>query len=95
MNPAENSTTVSELVVQLLARELRLKPSDIDPKAPLIELGLDSMSALIIAGDLEDRWHIKLPTTLLWDCPTAEALIIQLQAVVGQGAVGNPQDSGA
>ena len=58
MNPAENSTTVSELVVQLLARELRLKPSDIDPKAPLIELGLDSMSALIIAGDLEDRWHI-------------------------------------
>ncbi len=71
--------SIRDLVIRLLARELKMKAEDINLTAPLIEMGLDSMSALIIAGELEDRWGIRLSTTLLWDCPTAEALILQLR----------------
>jgi acyl carrier protein len=77
-----NPQSIRELVLQLLARELRIKEDEINADMPLVEMGLDSMSALIISGELEDRWGVKLPTTLLWDCPTVEALVKQLMSWV-------------
>ncbi|MFN7835461.1 MAG: acyl carrier protein [Burkholderiaceae bacterium] len=81
-SPDTDQQSVHRLVMELLARELRLKVEDINANTPLIEMGLDSMSALIVAGEFEDRWNVRLPSTLLWDCPTVEALVAQLTTLL-------------
>ena len=71
---------VEQQVIELIARELKMCAGQISLEMPLIEMGIDSMSAMIIAGELEQMWSIKLPETLLWDCETPRVLIAQVEA---------------
>lgn len=54
--------------------------AEIDPDTELVELGLDSVYALTLAGDMEDRFGLVLDTTLVWDYPTINALAGYLAA---------------
>lgn len=76
--------SLRQWLVQLLCRELRLEPSAIRTDRPLTEYGLDSMAALMVAGELEDRYRIELPATLLWDHPSIDGLAACLQQLVGE-----------
>jgi acyl carrier protein len=58
----------------LLAKELRLQPSQVHVDQLLTEYGLDSITAVTIVGELEEQFDIELPETLLWDCPTIDHL---------------------
>ncbi|MBF6455305.1 acyl carrier protein [Nocardia cyriacigeorgica] len=42
----------------------------VDPAVPLAELGLDSVSAVALCGEIEDRWSIEVDPTLVFDYPT-------------------------
>jgi len=66
------------VLVQMLSHQLKLPDGSIDGDRPLTHYGLDSIAALMIAGDLEDRLGFELPSTLLWDCPTIDALAAHL-----------------
>lgn len=57
-----------------LSRELKLDPSRVDPQAPFTALGLDSVTAVTIAGDLEDWLGQRMPDSLLWDHPNIHTL---------------------
>jgi acyl carrier protein len=57
-----------------LARRLEIDPEAIYPRQPLERYGLDSINALRLAVELEERIGRKLPTTALWDFPTIECL---------------------
>lgn len=61
-------------LVRQLGRELKLDPGRIDPDAHFTALGLDSVTAVTIAGDLEDWLGRRLPDSLLWDHPSVRAL---------------------
>ncbi|TLF81148.1 acyl carrier protein [Nocardia cyriacigeorgica] len=42
----------------------------VDPDVPLAELGLDSVSAVTLCGEIEDRWALEVDPTLVFDYPT-------------------------
>jgi acyl carrier protein len=75
-----------EMLRHMLARELRLPSHSIETDKPLTQYGLDSIAALTIAGDLEEALSMELPSALLWDCPTIDALARHLCGML-QGRV--------
>ncbi|MGC5225268.1 acyl carrier protein [Micromonospora sp. DT81.3] len=41
---------------------------------PLSELGLDSVYALTLCGDIEDEFELEVDPTIVWDYPTIREL---------------------
>ncbi|MFH9728018.1 phosphopantetheine-binding protein [Streptomyces sp. NPDC017254] len=69
----EPATTRAWLAARV-AEHLRMSPADLSPDTPLSEYGLDSVYALSVAADLEDRLGVMVDPTVLWDNPTLNAL---------------------
>lgn len=69
-DPDEIRTWLSERAAYYLERPAE----EIDPAAPLVELGLDSVYALTLCGDVEDRYGLVLEPSTAWDHPTVDAL---------------------
>lgn len=65
---------LEDWLVARLAEELGVPASAIDPDAPFAELGLDSMKAVAISGELETLLGRRLDPTLLWELPTVRRL---------------------
>lgn len=57
---------------------LGLQTKDIDVHEPFARYGLGSIQAVSLTGDLEDWLELQLPSTLLWDYSTIEALAKRL-----------------
>ncbi|BAH55257.1 acyl carrier protein [Rhodococcus opacus] len=47
---------------------------EIDPHLPLAELGIESVSAVGLCGEIEDRWDLELDPTVVFDYPTIAEL---------------------
>jgi acyl carrier protein len=47
---------------------------DIDVDAQLTDLGLDSVYALTLCGDIEDAFNIEIDPSVIWDHDTIRAL---------------------
>ena len=74
---SESEAAAAEIqlfLIEELARRMEIDPQLIDPRQPLERYGLDSLNALRLAVELEERIGCKLPTTLLWDYSTIERL---------------------
>ena len=61
---------IANWLTHQIADYLSMKPADVEPDVPLAEYGLDSVFALGICGDIEDRFDIQVEPTLAWDYPT-------------------------
>jgi acyl carrier protein len=48
-----------------------------------VELGLDSVYAMTLSGDVEERFDIEVEPTMAWDHPTVNALARHLTDVLG------------
>mmetsp|Transcript_15637 Transcript_15637/g.28002 ORF Transcript_15637/g.28002 Transcript_15637/m.28002 type:complete len:255 (+) Transcript_15637:625-1389(+) len=58
----------------------------IDPHAPLVEYGLDSLGSMQLVLQLRRELEVQLSLTILYDYPTADALAGHLASVMGEGA---------
>ncbi len=69
-------------VQEQVAAELNLTASAIEPKRPLIELGVDSLLTVGLRVRLQRRYGIDLPATILWGRPTVATLAAYLVETV-------------
>jgi acyl carrier protein len=78
MSPETIGTWLRERVAFYVERE----PGEIDPDIRLVEIGLDSVFAMSLSGDIEDEFGVVVEPTVAWDHPTVNALAGYLQRVV-------------
>ncbi|WP_327243880.1 acyl carrier protein [Streptomyces sp. NBC_01320] len=67
-------------LIELVADYLERPPAVIPPDASLISMGLDSVYAVALCGDLEDRFGLELDAALVWEHPTVDALVSHVRA---------------
>jgi acyl carrier protein len=72
-------------LIRWIANELGVAAEEIPPASSLLDYSLSSITATMLAGDLEDWLGLTLPTTLVWDYPSIQALVDYLSGQV-QGA---------
>ncbi len=69
-------------VVTLIAAEMRVPASKLDPQASLVNQGLDSVMSLVLRRRLERQFGQSLPASLLWHKPTAAAIVDHLSGLL-------------
>ncbi|RWA15125.1 hypothetical protein MBRU_10925 [Mycolicibacterium brumae DSM 44177] len=72
-------------VLDAVAGELGLAPEDVDVRAPLVEIGVDSIMTVALRRRLEQRTGLRLPPTLLWEHPTAAAVTARITELCSVG----------
>lgn len=94
-----NADSLQAWVIDWLSRELKIPPREINVQENLLVYGIDSVSAIMLAGDLEDFLGRRLPPTLLWDHPTVASLVQRLQELAlndtvqpADGSMNSPVD---
>src|SRR5688500_10305028 len=65
---------IQNWLIDTLSEQLGLESSTIEFNEAFASLGVDSLQALIICGDLEVWLGLQLPPTLLWDYPSINLL---------------------
>jgi len=73
--PIQTSEKIRALIAEMIAQECSIEVESVDFSKPFTEYGFDSIAAMTVSGALEDALERELPTTLLWDCPTPDALV--------------------
>jgi acyl carrier protein len=84
--PGALSRTALGAIVQAVVRST-LGTDEVPCDEPLFDLGLDSMTAVELKVALESRLGLVLPSTLLFDHPTVDAITMYLAQDVGGGAL--------
>ena len=74
LHPHSSAEEISAWLAGSIARATAVDPDKIDRDTPLWELGLDSINALTITGDLAELLDTELEQSLLWDYPTINKL---------------------
>ncbi|MCC6555692.1 MAG: SDR family NAD(P)-dependent oxidoreductase, partial [Polyangiaceae bacterium] len=86
LGPAERTKVLLDLVRLEVAGVFQLSSHVVvDPTRPISELGLDSLMALELRNRLVSATGLRLPSTLLFDYPTATALASFLCAELARG----------
>lgn len=71
-----STSFISSHISGYLARQLGFKPEDIDDNENLGSYGLNSMQAVELVGQLEDRLGIRLKPVLAFQYPTVSELAV-------------------
>jgi acyl carrier protein len=74
VGPDSTLAQLHEWLVERIARYLEIPPAQLDPDQPFAEIGLDSVYALTLCGDIEDALGIEVEPTMAWDYPTVTVL---------------------
>ncbi|MEU6582449.1 acyl carrier protein [Nocardia sp. NPDC046763] len=71
---AGEAASIIEWLVERVAGYLDQPEYSVDIRLPLAELGLDSVSAVSLCGEVEDEWDLELDATVVFDYPTIAEL---------------------
>ena len=86
MTGAEREQVLRDLVLTEVGRVLGFAAgTPVDPGAAFTELGFDSLTAVDLRNRLGAATGIRLPATLVFDYPTATALVEYLDGRAGPG----------
>jgi 6-methylsalicylic acid synthase len=82
LSGAELHACLAEQIRREVAAETKLAAAELDPRQPLVEMGLDSVMTVRIRHGLQRRFGLPLPATLFWDRPTIDAVASLLAEVI-------------
>ncbi|WSD92481.1 SDR family NAD(P)-dependent oxidoreductase [Streptomyces canus] len=83
MGPQERTDLLNQLVLGMVADVLGHASADgLDPQRGLLDLGIDSLTAVELRNRLGTTVGQRLPSTLIFDYPTVEALVDYLDTEV-------------
>ncbi|MFE9600508.1 acyl carrier protein [Streptomyces hokutonensis] len=77
---ATSSEAIRGWLLDRVAYYLECPSAEVDAGVQLAELGLDSVYALNLCGDVEDHFGLAVEPTMAWDHPTIEAMTAYLAA---------------
>jgi acyl carrier protein len=80
MTGTKTAEELGDWIRDWLSTELKVPRSEINGGGTFVHYGVDSVLAMMLIGDLEDRLKRRLPPTLAWDYPTVEGLAAFLAA---------------
>jgi acyl carrier protein len=63
-----------------VAEHVEMSADDIRSDELLAGYGLDSVYAFAVIADIEDRLGITLESTVMWDNPTLDTLVVAISA---------------
>jgi acyl carrier protein len=66
-----------------VAWHLEVPTHAIDPTLPLAEMGVDSVRAIGLVGDVETHWDIDVEPTLVFDYPTLSHIADFIYEAIG------------
>ena len=70
-----NASETLQWLQQEVASLLDLPPEQVSLDRPLAEQGLDSADAVGLSGEIEERLHVELDPTLVFEYPTLRQLV--------------------
>ncbi len=76
MSPAE----IRDFVLRRLSERLRIPLAEIDPSRSANELGIDSLNAVEVTGELEELLQVRVEATLFSDHASLDAAIAHVTA---------------
>ena len=76
-------SAIRDWLTDRVAAYLERPRGEIDPDQAFVEMGLDSVYAMTLSGDVEERFDIEVEPTLAWDHPSVNALAGYLHGELG------------
>ena len=73
-----------DFLLDRLAERIGCAPEDIDLDSDLIELGVRSIDAVLVSGELEDRFGVEIDPVLLFECRTVNRVADSVAASLSQ-----------
>ncbi|MER7405897.1 type I polyketide synthase [Streptomyces sp. NPDC000070] len=87
MSPVDEGA-LRRLIAERVAVWYGTSPEAVPMDRPLADLGMSSRDAVALAGELSRATGRELPTTLLWETPTGQALVARLCGTQASGSSG-------
>jgi acyl carrier protein len=66
---------LQQWLINRMAHYLQQSPDEISPTDALIDQGINSSFALMLADDIEREFDLPVDPALAWDYPTIEAVV--------------------
>ena len=71
-----------DAVIMAISKQKGLDSSSIDLNASLHELGVNSLDAISIVYDIEDRFNIEVPNEMLADLASVRDIVDKLSTLI-------------
>lgn len=68
--PELEKTIVMELLIEKISAHVKIDAESLDPARNLDEIGLSSLKAVIISGELEDAFEIEIDPIIMFENKT-------------------------
>jgi len=65
---------IANWLTRRIAEQMNVDPSTIDRSQPFDSLGLDSLTAVVLTGELEEWLSVSVSPTVVWDYPDVDSL---------------------
>ncbi len=72
---------IESAVVEVITRERKCAPEDISMETRLSDLGIDSLQAITILYELEERFEIEIPNELMENLETVNDIVSSINKI--------------